>query len=60
MKAVVAFGDDDEIGLTDEERRSLEASPNVSLVTITGATHFMVVEQPAQIAELICELAGVA
>ena len=60
VKAVVAFGDDDEIGLTDEERRGLEAAPNVSLVTITEATHFMVVEQPVQIAELICDLAGVA
>src|SRR4051794_20496090 len=60
VKAVVAFGDDDEIGLTDEERRGLEASPDVSLVTITEATHFMIVEQPAQIAKLICELAGVA
>jgi pimeloyl-ACP methyl ester carboxylesterase len=60
VKAVVAFGDDDEIGLTDEERRGLEASADVSLVTITEATHFMVVEQPAQIAKLICELAGVA
>jgi pimeloyl-ACP methyl ester carboxylesterase len=59
-KAVVAFGDDDEIGLTDEERRGLAASPNVSLVTITDATHFMIVEQPAQIAQLICDLAGVA
>jgi pimeloyl-ACP methyl ester carboxylesterase len=58
VNAVVAFGDDDEIGLTDEERRTLEASPNVRLVTITEATHFMVVEQPAQIADLICELAG--
>jgi pimeloyl-ACP methyl ester carboxylesterase len=60
VKAMVAFGDNDEIGLTDEERRGLEASPDVRLVTITEATHFMVVEQPAQIAKLICELAGVA
>jgi pimeloyl-ACP methyl ester carboxylesterase len=60
VKAVVAFGDDDQIGLTDEERRGLEACSDVSVVTITGATHFMVVEQPAQIAELICEVAGVA
>jgi pimeloyl-ACP methyl ester carboxylesterase len=60
VKAVVAFGDADEIGLTDEERRGLEASPHVRLVTISDATHFMVVEQPAQIAKLICELAGVA
>jgi pimeloyl-ACP methyl ester carboxylesterase len=58
VNAVVAFGDDDEIGLTDAERSTLEASPNVRLVTITEATHFMVVEQPAQIADLICELAG--
>src|SRR3954468_12363190 len=60
VKAVVAFGDDDEIGLTDEERSGLEASPDVSLVTIAEATHFMVVEQPGQIAKLICEFAGVA
>jgi pimeloyl-ACP methyl ester carboxylesterase len=60
VKGVVAFGDDDEIGLTYEERRGLEASPDVGLVTITEATHFMVVEQPAQIAKLICELAGAA
>jgi pimeloyl-ACP methyl ester carboxylesterase len=60
VKAVVAFGDDDQIGLTDEERRGLEACSNVSLVTITGATHFMVVEQPTQIAELIRELAVAA
>jgi pimeloyl-ACP methyl ester carboxylesterase len=58
VNAVVAFGDDDEIGLTDAERSTLEASPNVRLVTITEATHFMVVEQPAQIADLICELTG--
>lgn len=60
VKAVVAFGANDEIGLTEAERRELEAAPNVSLVTIEEATHFMVVEQPARIAELICELAGVA
>src|SRR3954447_954466 len=59
VKAVVAFGDNDEIGLTDEERRGLEACSTVSLVTISDATHFMVVEQPAQIAKLICDLAGV-
>ena len=55
----VAFGDNDEIGLTDEERRGLESCPHVRLVTITDATHFMVVEQPGQIADLIGEAAGV-
>jgi hypothetical protein len=46
IKAVVAFGDDDEIGLTDEERRGLEASPDVTLITITQATHFIVSSSP--------------
>jgi len=57
-EAYVAFGDKDEIGLTDDERRELEACPDVSLITIADATHFMIVEQPARIAELIVELAG--
>jgi pimeloyl-ACP methyl ester carboxylesterase len=60
INACVAFGDNDEIGLTDEERHALEACPGVSLVTIADATHFMIVEQPARIAELIIELAQVA
>src|SRR3954452_13887364 len=38
VKAVVAFGDNDEIVLTDEERRCLEACSTVSLVTISDAT----------------------
>jgi pimeloyl-ACP methyl ester carboxylesterase len=57
-KAYVAFGDNDEIGLTDDERHELETCPDVSLITIADATHFMIVEQPARIAELIIELAG--
>lgn len=60
VRACVAFGDNDEIGLADEERRELEACPGVSLVTIADATHFMVVEQPARIAELIVEVVGEA
>lgn len=55
VKAWVAFGDDDEIGLQDDERRTLEACANVTLVTIPDATHFMVVEQPARMADLIVQ-----
>jgi pimeloyl-ACP methyl ester carboxylesterase len=57
--AYVVFGDNDEIGLTDDERRMLEACPDVRLITLADATHFMIVEQPARIAELIVELADV-
>ena len=35
------------------------ACPDVALVTIPDATHFMIVEQPGWIAERILELAGV-
>jgi pimeloyl-ACP methyl ester carboxylesterase len=55
-QACVVFGDNDEIGLTDEERQGLLACPSVKLLTIGDATHALVVEQPAPIAELILEL----
>jgi pimeloyl-ACP methyl ester carboxylesterase len=55
-EACVVFGDNDEIGLTDEERRGLEACPSVKLLTIPDATHVLIVEQPAPIAELILGL----
>jgi pimeloyl-ACP methyl ester carboxylesterase len=56
VKSYVVFGDNDEIGLTDEERRGLEACVDVTLVTVADATHGLIVEQPARIAELILEL----
>jgi pimeloyl-ACP methyl ester carboxylesterase len=56
VKASVVFGDNDEIGLTDEERSSLEACADVTLVTVADATHGLIIEQPARIAELILEL----
>ena len=57
-RAIVVFGDNDEIGLTDAERRGLEACPEVELVTLADATHMMVVEQPERIGELVLRLAA--
>jgi pimeloyl-ACP methyl ester carboxylesterase len=57
VKSYVVFGDNDEIGLTDEERAGLEACADVTLVTVADATHMLIIEQPARIAELILELA---
>lgn len=56
VTSYVVFGDNDEIGLTDEERSGLEACADVTLVTVADATHGLIIEQPAQIAELILEL----
>ncbi len=56
VKSYVVFGDDDEIALTDEERSGLDACADVTLVTIANATHGLIIEQPARIAELILEL----
>ena len=56
VKSYVVFGDNDEIGLTDEERNGLEACTNVTLITVADATHGLIIEQPARIAELILEL----
>ena len=58
VTSYVVFGDNDEIGLTDEERCGLEACADVTLVTVADATHGLIIEQPAQIAELILELIG--
>lgn len=58
VTAYVVFGDNDEIGLTDEERAGLEACADVTLTTVADATHMLIVEQPERIAELILELAG--
>ena len=42
-------------GLTDTERRTLEACPHASLVTIPGAVFFLPNEVPERIAEVILE-----
>jgi pimeloyl-ACP methyl ester carboxylesterase len=45
-------------GLTDSERRALEACPHAFLVTIPGAVFFLPNEVPEQIADVILEAAG--
>lgn len=56
VDAWVVRGDRDEIGLSDEERRDLEASPNVAMVTIPDAAHFVMTDQPARTADLIIDV----
>jgi pimeloyl-ACP methyl ester carboxylesterase len=51
----VVRGDHDEIGLTDGERRGLEACPHVRMVTVPDAGHAVLVEQPARVAEVVVD-----
>ncbi|MBK5333843.1 MAG: alpha/beta hydrolase [Ilumatobacteraceae bacterium] len=54
-KVWVAFGDHEEVGLADDERRGLEACPSVTLVSALDSTHFVMLDQPARCAEIILE-----
>jgi pimeloyl-ACP methyl ester carboxylesterase len=45
-------------GLTDEERRTLEACPHAHLVTISGSVFFLPNEVPDRVADVIVEAAG--
>lgn len=42
-------------GITGEERRTLEKCPQISLVTIPGASYFTPNEEPALVAKLVAE-----
>jgi pimeloyl-ACP methyl ester carboxylesterase len=53
VRTWVVFGERDDIGLTDDERRALEDCSQVTLITIPGAGHFTLNEEPGRIAELI-------
>jgi pimeloyl-ACP methyl ester carboxylesterase len=56
VRAWVVFGERDDIGLTDDERRALEECPHTAIVTIPDAGHFTLNEEPGRIAELIVEM----
>ena len=58
VPAWVVFGESDDVGITDDERELLEASPHVSIVNIPDAGHFTLNQKPSDIAQLV--LAAVA
>lgn len=55
-EAWVAFGESDDVGLADRERRELGDCPRVTLATIPGAGHLTINEKPAEIADLVLEM----
>ena len=46
-------------GLTDDERRTLQACPRAHVVTLPGAVFFLPNEVPERVAEMICEALAV-
>ena len=55
MPAWVVYGENDDVGITDDERDVLEASPHVSIARISDAGHFTLNQQPGEIARLVLE-----
>ncbi|MFJ9537351.1 alpha/beta fold hydrolase [Streptomyces sp. NPDC101225] len=60
VPAWVVRGDHDEVGLTDGERRGLEACPHVRMVTVPEAGHAVLVEQPARVAGVVADAVAAA
>jgi pimeloyl-ACP methyl ester carboxylesterase len=55
VPAWVVYGESDDVGITDDERDVLEASPHVSIVIVSDAGHFTLNQQPGEIAKLVLE-----
>jgi pimeloyl-ACP methyl ester carboxylesterase len=55
VPAFIVHGEKGDGGITDEERRTLEASPVISLITIPGASYMTPNEEPALVAKLVVE-----
>jgi pimeloyl-ACP methyl ester carboxylesterase len=55
VQSWIVFGERDDIGLRDDERRSLEACGDVTLVTIADTGHFALNDKPARVAEIVLE-----
>jgi pimeloyl-ACP methyl ester carboxylesterase len=58
-RAWVVRGDRTDIGLTADERRALEAGPELALVVVPDSGHMVITDQPARVAELILAMLGV-
>lgn len=60
VRAWLVPGDQDDVGLRDDERRTLEACPRVTVVSIPDAKHFTPNTHPDRVAELILEAVSAA
>jgi pimeloyl-ACP methyl ester carboxylesterase len=60
VPAWVVHGESGDGGATDDERRTLEACPEVHLITIPGPSYFTPNEEPELVASLMIEALGKA
>jgi pimeloyl-ACP methyl ester carboxylesterase len=60
VKAWTVRGADDEVGVQDGERKTLEACPTVTFVEEPEGTHMLLVEHPDRVAKVIAEAAAAA
>ena len=51
----VAFGDHGDVGLADDERAVLEGCASVTMVEVGAAGHMTLIEQPAQVADIVLQ-----
>jgi hypothetical protein len=51
----VVHGERGDGGITEDERRTLEASPRIRAITIPGASYLTPNEKPALVAKLLLE-----
>jgi pimeloyl-ACP methyl ester carboxylesterase len=55
VPAWVVHGERGDGGVTDDERRTLEACPQIRVITLPGASYFTPNEEPALVAKLVIE-----
>ena len=55
VPAWVVHGERGDGGVTDDERRTLEACPRIRVITLPGASYFTPNEEPALVAKLVVE-----
>ena len=55
VPAWVVHGETGDGGVTDEERRTLQAYPQIRIVTIPGGSFFTPNEEPALVAGLVVD-----
>jgi pimeloyl-ACP methyl ester carboxylesterase len=58
VPAWVVHADKGDGGLTDQERRALEACPRIAVVTIPGTSYFIPNEEPERVASLLLQALG--
>jgi pimeloyl-ACP methyl ester carboxylesterase len=55
VRTLIVYGEHDDVGLRDDERKALEGYPDVRIVEIPGAGHFTLNQAPDRIAGLLRE-----